>query len=130
MYLETADVYPEMDPRLQVAVDRRRRGRTTLATASSDEGEIGVLALVDDVEEFAARTDVRLGAVIGPVGGGWLVTARVPIDRADRIRQADGVRSMQPAQTLRPALRATLPDIAADAASLPTGVAGGAGARH
>jgi subtilisin family serine protease len=129
MYLETTDIYSQMDPRLQRAVDRRRRGMRTMATASSDEGEIGVLVLVDDTDRFAARGDVRLGAVIGEVDGGWLVTARVPLGRIEAIRQADGVRSMKAAQPLRPVLRATVPEIEADPASLPEGslTAGGAG---
>ncbi len=129
MYLESTDVYPRMDPRLQWAVERSRRGLRTRATASSDEAEIGVLVLVDDPDEFAARNDVRLGAVIGEVDGGWLVTARVPLDRIEAIRQADGVRSMKAAQPLRPQLGATVPEIEADPAALPPGslAAGGAG---
>ncbi len=116
MYLESADIYPGMDPRLQRAVDRRRRGMRTLATASSDEDEIGVLVLVEDTDRFAARGDVRLGAVIGEVDGGWLVTARVPL-------------GMKAAQTLRPMLDATVPEIRAEPAALPAGslAAGGAG---
>jgi len=129
MYLESADIYPGMDPRLQRAVDRRRRGMRTLATASSDEDEIGVLVLVEDTDGFAARGGVRLGAVIGEVDGGWLVTARVPLGRIEAIRQADGVRSMKAAQTLRPMLDATVPEIRAEPAALPAGslAAGGAG---
>ncbi|TCM37240.1 S8 family serine peptidase [Kribbella sp. VKM Ac-2568] len=129
MYLETTDIYARMDPRLQRAVERRRRGMRTVATASSDEAEIGVLVLVEDTEQFAARGDVRLGAVIGEVDGGWLVTARVPLGRIETIRQAEGVRSMKSAQPMRPVLNATVPEIEADQAALPPGslAAGGAG---
>lgn len=129
MYLESADIYSRMDPRLQRALDLRQRGRRTVATAASDEDEIGVLVLVEDTDRFAARGDVRLGAVIGAVDGDWLVTARVPLDRVAAIRQADGVRSMKPAQPLRPMLHATVPEIQAEPAALPTGslADGGAG---
>ncbi|MFI7062625.1 S8 family peptidase [Kribbella sp. NPDC050124] len=116
-----------MDPRLQRAVERRQRGLRTLATASSDEAEIGVLVTVDDADRFYERTDVRRGAVIGEVDGGWLVTARVPLSRIEVIRQADGVRSMKSAQRLRPLLDATVPEIEADPASLPSGSLAGGG---
>ena len=119
MYLETTDIYPHMDPRLQRALDLRQRGLTTVATTSSDEEEIGVLVLVDNPDEFAARGDVRVGAVIGQIDNGWLVTARVPFGRVEAIRQADGVRSMKPAQPLRPVLHATVPEIEAAPAALP-----------
>ncbi|MFI5706330.1 S8 family peptidase [Kribbella sp. NPDC051620] len=129
MYLETTDIYSEMDPRLQRAVERRRRGLRTVATASSDVAEVGVLVLVDDPERFAARSDVRLGAVIGEVDDGWLLTARVALGRIEAVRQADGVRSMKAAQPVRPLLSATVPEIEADPAALPPGslAAGGSG---
>jgi subtilisin family serine protease len=119
MYLETSDIYAAMDPRLQRAVSRRQRGLLTLATASSDEAEIGVLVLVDDKDQFEARTDVRQGAMIGQVDDGWLVTARVPLSRIEAIRQAPGVRSMKSAQPLRPVLAATVSEIRANPATLP-----------
>ncbi|RJL32736.1 S8 family serine peptidase [Bailinhaonella thermotolerans] len=128
MYIETTDIYPDMDPRLQRALDRRERGDTTVATASSEEDEIGVLALVDDVDRFADRDGVRLGAVIGEVDGRLLVTARVPLSRVEEVRRAPGVRSMKCAQPLRPTLQATVPEIRADRASAPPGSLAGGGA--
>ena len=129
MYLDDADIYPDMDPRLQQALDRRGRGWRTVATASSGSDEIGVVALVEDVAGWVARSDVRPGAVVGEVDGGWLVTARVPLSRVERVRRADGVRSLKPAQPLHPVLQATVPEIEAAPAALPAGTlaAGGAG---
>jgi hypothetical protein len=92
MQLDETDIFPEMDPRLQYAADRRNRGFTTVATASSDADESGVIALVNSVEAFAGRTDVRVGAEIGPTDGGTIVTARVPLSRVERVRRADGPR--------------------------------------
>jgi subtilisin family serine protease len=129
MPLDQTDIYPEMDPRLQYAADRRNRGFTTVATASSDADEIGVIALVHSIEAFAERTDVRVGAEIGPTDGGTIVTARVPLSRLERIRRADGVVSLKAVQPLRPMLSATVSEIEAAPAALPVGTlaAGGAG---
>ena len=129
MELELTDIYPDMDPRLQYAADRRNRGDRTIATASSDADEIGVIALVTSVAEFAERTDVRVGAEIGPTDLGTIVTARVPLSRLERVRQADGVVSLKAVQPLRPLLSATVAEIEAAPAALPPGslAAGGAG---
>jgi len=129
MQFAETDIYPEMDPRLQYAANRRNRGYTTVATASSDADEIGVIALVTSVEAFAERTDVRVGAVIGPTDDGTIVTARVPLSRLERIRRADGVVSLKAVQPLRPLLSATVPEIKAAPAALPPDslAAGGAG---
>ncbi|WP_142103856.1 S8 family serine peptidase [Pseudonocardia cypriaca] len=129
MQLDETDIYPAMDPRLQYAADRRDSGFTTVATASSDASEIGVIALVTSVTSFAERTDVRVGAEIGPTDGGTIVTARVPLSRLEQIRQADGVVSLKAVQPLRPLLTATLAELEATPAALPPNslAAGGAG---
>jgi subtilisin family serine protease len=130
MYFEQTDIYAGMDPRLQRVLDRRQRGMRTLATASSGAEEIGVIALVSDLQAWRERSDVREGATIGQTGRGWLVTARVPIARIETIRQAGIVKSMKAAQPLRPALSATVPEIEAAPPSLPAGLlsSGGEGA--
>jgi subtilisin family serine protease len=129
MQLDETDIFPEMDPRLQYAADRRNRGFTTVATASSDADEIGVIALVNSVEAFAGRTDVRVGAEIGPTDGGTIVTARVPLSRVEQVRRADGVVSLKAVQPLRPLLSATVSEINAAPAALPPDslASGGAG---
>ena len=72
VYLDDADIYPDMDPRLQQALDRRGRGWRTVATASSGSDEIGVVALVEDVAGWVARSDVRPGAVAARwTAAGW-----------------------------------------------------------
>src|SRR5689334_2930458 len=110
MQLDETSIYPEMDPRLQYAADQRNRGATTIATASSDADEIGVIALVGDATAFAERTDVRVGAVIGtdPGGSATIVTARIPLSRLEQIRRAEGVISLKAVQPLRPMLAATV----------------------
>jgi subtilisin family serine protease len=130
VYLEETNIYAGMDPRLQSVVDRRSRGLLTRATASSAADEIAVIALVADRDALRARTDVREGATLGEVDGGWLVTARVPMDRIEAVRRADEVRSLKPAQTLRPLLSATVAEIDATPAALGASpaAAGGSGA--
>jgi subtilisin family serine protease len=130
VYIEQTDIYAGMDPRLQRVVERRRRGMLTRATASSAADEIGVIALIADRAAWRARTDVRQGATLGEVEGGWLVTARVPMDRIEAVRGADEVRSLKPAQSLRPLLSATVEEIEASPAALPANGAadGGSGA--
>jgi subtilisin family serine protease len=129
MQLDETTIYADMDPRLQYAAYRHDRGFVTVATASSDADEIGVIALVKSIEAFAERTDVRIGAEIGPTDGGTIVTARVPLSRLEQIRRADGVQSLKAVQPLQPLLSATVSEIEAAPAVLPLGslAAGGAG---
>ena len=122
MYLEETNIYTDMDPRLQRVLDRRQRGMRTLETAATSSDEIGVVALVRDLQAWRNRSDVREGATLGQTDAGWLVTARVPITRVESIRQAATVKSLKAAQQLRPVLSATVPEIDATPAQLPTGL--------
>lgn len=119
MYLEETNIYTEMDPRLQRVLDRRQRGMQTLETAATSADEIGVIALVRDLQAWRERSDVREGATLGRTDTGWLVTARVPIARVESIRQAEMVESLKAAQQLRPVLAATVPEINATSPQLP-----------
>ncbi|MGP3915018.1 S8 family serine peptidase [Nonomuraea sp. 10N515B] len=129
MHLASTSIYPHMDPRLQWALSRYQDGMLTMATNTSSETEVAVLALVEDADAFAARDDVRLGAVIGEVDGHRLVTARVPFSGIEPIRRAAGVRSLKLAQAMMPMLQATVQDLKAAPAAWPPGAlaAGGAG---
>ena len=122
MYLEETNIYTDMDPRLQRVLDRRQRGMRTLETAATSSDEIGVIALVSDLQAWRDRSDVREGATLGQTAAGWLVTARVPIARVESIRQAATVKSLKAAQQLRPVLSATVPEINATPQQLPTGL--------
>ena len=120
MELRTTDVYADMEPRLQAAVARHRAGARTVATAASSPDEIGVIALVTDVDEWRAHSEVREGVAVGETADGVIVTARLPISRIDAIRQSPEVRSMKAAQPLRRMLSATLADLGTD--ELPAGL--------
>lgn len=129
MELERTDIYADMDPRLQAAVDRESRGMTLLATTSSDATEIGVVALVSRPSEWEALSSVRPGATLGKTSGGWIVTGRIPVDQIEDVRKEDPVLSMKAAQPLHPLLGSTVPEIGAGP-DLPAGLqtSGGAGA--
>ena len=47
MELQPTNIYPDMDPRLQVAADRHGRGLGLRATTASEPEEISVVALVE-----------------------------------------------------------------------------------
>jgi hypothetical protein len=121
---EPSPTSPAMDPRLQRLVDRRRRGLTVAATATTGPNEVAVAAVVDDHEAWAAHPDVLPGFVVGrvPGGDGWVVTGRVPVERAEAVRASPGVRSLKAGRPLRPALQAGVREVGAvDAAGRPAG---------
>jgi subtilisin family serine protease len=94
-------------------------------TSSTDAGELAVVAKVDDLEAWRGRSEVREGAVLGrQVGGAWLVTARIPLERVEALRSAREVISLKPAQRLRPMLAATIEEIGARVDLLPADAAG------
>jgi subtilisin family serine protease len=119
---EQTGISAELEPRLQSALERFRRGRRTAVTATAGADELGVIALVKDVDAWAARPDVRLGVRVGETDRGVLVTARVRAEQLEQIRTEDNVVSLKAAQTLRPALDASVPEIQAGPADLPTGL--------
>jgi hypothetical protein len=81
MERQATPVEPNLDPRLQQMADRQRRGLHPAATASTEEGEIAVVAKVADREAWEALSEVRLGADLGggPEIGGYIVTGRIPV---------------------------------------------------
>ena len=44
LQLESTDIFADIDPRLQRLLERKSRGITTVATASTEEGEVAVIA--------------------------------------------------------------------------------------
>jgi subtilisin family serine protease len=116
-----------MDPRLQCMADRSRRGFRPAATAASDQGEIAVIARVKDFEAWRAMTEVRTYQPIARAADGVIVTGRIPLSRVEAVRSAPGVLSLKPAQTVRPALEATVREIHARQTDLPQPLAAAAG---
>ena len=108
MERQATPVEPNLDPRLQQMADRQRRGLHPAATASTEEGEIAVVAKVADREAWEALSEVRLGADLGggPEIGGYIVTGRIPVSRLEHVRQH--VISLKAAQGVKPTLIDTL----------------------
>jgi hypothetical protein len=128
--LQPTNIYPDMDPRLQVAADRYGRGLSLLETTASAPEEISVVALVSDPSQWESNPSVRPGATLGATARGSIVTGRVPLDSIEEVRQSGGVLSLKAAQPLHPLLDATVPEIEAGPNDLPQGMvsSGGAGA--
>jgi len=120
----------EMDPRLQLAMANRRSGKRGLMTSSTAGDEVAVIARVESREAWEEQADVIPGIVLGQTdNGSWIVTGRIPIERAEAVRSAPGIISLKAAQTVRPALRATIEAMGTAPQALPAGFtpAGGAG---
>jgi Subtilase family len=128
--LQRTGIYPNMDPRLQVAVDRHSRGLNLRATTASEPEEIGVVALVRDASAWESNPSIRPGATLGETDRGTIVTGRLPLDSIEEVRRSGAVVSLKAAQPLHPALDATVPEIEAAPGDLPPDMlsSGGAGA--
>ena len=120
MQFESTNIYPGIDPRLQRLIERKHRGLTTAPTASTDEGEVAVIAKVNDLDAWSAMSEVLEGAEIGQAPNGeHIVTARVPVARLEIIRQAPFVVSLKASQRLRPQVTATIEEITVNPDLLP-----------
>lgn len=120
----------DLDPRIQLAIANRRSGRPGLMTASTAGDEVAVIARVSSFDDWMALPDVVPGSDLGTAAdGSRLVTGRIPIDRAEAVRNAEGVISLKAAQRIRPALAATVAALGCTPADLPEGFEpeGGAG---
>jgi len=130
MYLRKTELFTDIDPRLQLLLDRRNRGITTLPTVSTSVGEIAVIAKVSDLNAWNNMSEVQIGADIGStVDGHRLVTARIPLARLEHVnvRQQPFVLSLKPAQRLRPTLLATIKEMRSRHDLLPANAAGNQG---
>ncbi len=127
MKLQRLDLLPRLDPRLQRALEKRKRGLTPQASCSTDPGEIAISARVSDIGAWRGMTEVRGGAEVRRgTEGEWIVTGRIPIQHIGRIRQAPFVKSLKPARRLKPALEDTVQEIRAGG-GLPAGARGNLG---
>jgi subtilisin family serine protease len=120
MRLEQRDIFTQIDPRLQRYLASRARGVVPPATASTARGEVSVVAKVSDLESWLSLSEVFPGADMGRTpDGAHIVTARVPLDRIEMLRQLPYVESLKATQLLTPSLKATTEDIQARADLLP-----------
>lgn len=115
--------YSKMDPRLQRIVARQRRGLPSPATVSTEPGEATVIAKVTDLDQWEGLSEVRIGATLAgsAANGTWLVTARLPVDRIEYVRQQSFVLSLKGPHLLQPMLDATTEQCQARPDLLPSG---------
>lgn len=125
MRLEQREVFTDIDPRIQLYLNRRARGLVPPATSSTAKGEVAVIAKVSDLTSWLSRSEVFAGANLGTTpDGAHIVTARVPLDRVQILRQLPYVQSLKAAQLLKPALKATTEEIKARPDLLPSSAQG------
>jgi subtilisin family serine protease len=102
MRFEWTNIFADIDPRLQRLIQRCRRGLPTLPTASTEVGEVAVIAKVNDLKAWLSMTEVREGAELGSTtDGDIIVTARVPVSRLQSVRTSPCVVSLQASQSLQ-----------------------------
>lgn len=120
MYIQLQEIFNDIDPRIQLHLERRARGLVPPATASTAEGEIAVIAKVSDLTSWLSRSEVFAGANLGNTpDGAYIVTARVPLNRVEILRQLPYVQSLKASQILKPALKLTTEEIKARVDLLP-----------
>jgi subtilisin family serine protease len=120
LQFEPIDIFADIDPRLQRLLERKSKGMTVAATTSTEEGEVAVIAKVNNLEEWLSMSEVYRGADLGSTcRGESIVTARVPVSRLESIKQLPYVVSLKAAQPLKPTLSVTLQEITASKNLLP-----------
>jgi subtilisin family serine protease len=125
MRLEQREIFNNIDPRIQLYLARRARGIVPPATSSTARGEVAVIAKVSDLTSWLSRSEVFPGANLGTTpDGANIVTARVPLDRVEILRQLPYVQSLKATQLLQPTLRSTIEEIEARADLLPPSARG------
>lgn len=117
------DANLQMDAHLHRVIGAVRSGRAQMiATSSTQETEVAVIARVDDVDAFTNLSGVRVSRdPLHDPDGTWLVTARIPLDQIEEIRQKKFVRSLKASQRVRPCLEKTLAEIGNESTALITG---------
>lgn len=125
MRIQLQEVFTEIDPRIQLHLARRARGIVPPATSSTAKGEIAVIAKVSDLTGWLSRSEVFPGANLGTApDGSNIVTARIPIDRVQTLRQLPYVQSLKATQILQPTLKSTIEEIKARVDLLPPSAQG------
>jgi subtilisin family serine protease len=125
MRLEQREIFTDIDPRIQMYLNRRARGMVPPATSSTAKGEVAVIAKVSDLTSWLSRSEIFAGANLGTSpDGAHIVTARVPLDRVQILRQLPYVQSLKAAQLLKTTLKATTEEIKARSDLLPPSAQG------
>ena len=94
-----------MDPRLQLLIAQMRSGVSKLASVSTAENEVAVIARVTDADSWLSLSEVRDATFIGKTGGeSSIVTGRIPVTRIERVRDQPYVESLKAAQPMQPML--------------------------
>lgn len=120
MRIQLQTAFTDIDPRIQLHLERRARGIAPPATASTAEGEISVIAKVTDLESWLNQSEVFPGANLGNTPeGDYIVTGRVALSQIETVRQLDYVKSLKAAQVIKPVLKATIAEIKARVDLLP-----------
>jgi subtilisin family serine protease len=120
MRIQLQEAFTDIDPRIQLLLDRRARGIVPLATASTADGEIAVIAKVTDLTSWLNQSEVFAGTDLGQTpNGAYIVTGRVPLSRVEILRQLPFVQSLKASQILKPELQSTIEEIKAKADLLP-----------
>lgn len=118
-----------MDPRLQLAVVNRQRGKHGVSMGSAGGDELAVVARVANVQAWRDLPDVLPGAEIGAAhDGSMVVTGRIPIGRIEAVRSSPVVRSLKASQPVQPALEATVRTMRVGAGQVPPSAQPNAGA--
>ncbi|KAL1925129.1 uncharacterized protein VTP21DRAFT_12 [Calcarisporiella thermophila] len=114
----TDQIYPDIDPRLQWAIDKGARDRFA-ATESNDI--VPVIAKVTDIRTWEGMTGVSETTPIGmtPDGSGHIVTARVLLSELSAIRRDPNVISLKQATPIRPTLEIATKSVNAKRELLP-----------
>jgi subtilisin family serine protease len=116
------EVSPDLDPRLQWWIARRRAGESKAATASTMVNEIAVIARVTRAASWEGLSEVRTPTLIGRTSDKHsIVTGRIPISRIEAIRALPFIKSLKAAQDLETQLSATTSETNARPAGMPTG---------
>ncbi|MBE9167138.1 S8 family peptidase [Pleurocapsales cyanobacterium LEGE 06147] len=125
MRLEQREIFHDIDPRIQMYLARRARGIVPPATASTAKGEVAVIAKVSDLTSWLSQSEVFAGANLGTTSdGAHIVTARVPLERVEILRQLPYVQSLKAAQLLQLTLKSTIEEIKARSDLLPPSAQG------
>lgn len=114
-----------MESRLQVAIARRDSGSPKMALASTAADEIAVVAEVDDVQQWEALSEVKIGIAMAgnrSVRNLSIVTGRIPIDRIEYVRALPFVHSLTAARPVHPTLIETTKDMQIAQSLMPTTV--------
>lgn len=117
------DTNLQMDAHLHRVIGAVRSGRAQkIATSSTQETEVAVIARVDDVDAFTKLSGVRVSRdPLDDSDGTWLVTARIPLDKIEEIRQKKFVKSLKASQRVRRCLEKSLAEIGNGSPDLMTG---------